>query len=153
MRADFPLPDTTWEPTRPFWEGAARGELLITRCDGCGRYVWYPEPPCRRCGGARLSWTRVSGRGTLFSWSVVHFAWIPQFRGQVPFVTALVTLEEDPAVRLVTSIVDCAPADLRCDLPVQVVFRPLQFPGIAREVMAPMFAVQSPRSNVQGQPI
>ena len=60
------------------------------RCAACGRYVWYPLAPCRFCGAARLTWTRVSGRGTLFSWSVVHHAWIPQFKGQLPFVTGLV---------------------------------------------------------------
>lgn len=139
MHADFPLPDVTWEPTREFWNGAARGELLITRCDACGRYVWYPEPPCRSCGGTRLTWTPVSGRGTLFSWSVLHHAWIPQFKEQLPFVTGLVALQEDPAVRLVSYIVGCSHADLRCEMPVRVVFRPLRYPGVAGEVIAPLF--------------
>jgi hypothetical protein len=140
MHPDFPLPDVTWEPTREFWAAAARGELVITRCDACARYVWYPETPCRYCGGTQLTWTRVSGRGTLFSWSVVHFAWIPQFREQLPFVTGLVALPEDPAVRVVSYIVDCAPAQLRCDMPLRAVFRPLRYPGVAREVIAPLFA-------------
>lgn len=140
MHADFPLPDVTWEPTREFWAGAARGELLITRCDACGRYVWYPEAPCRHCGAAHLMWTPVSGRGTLFSWSVLHHAWIPQFKDQLPFVTGLVALAEDPAVRIVSYIVDCDPADLRCDVPVHAVFRPLRYPGVAGEVVAPLFA-------------
>ena len=58
----------------------------------------------------------------------------------MPFVTGLVALAEDPAVRVVTSIMDCAPEQLRCDLPVHAVFRPLRYPGVAREVIAPMFA-------------
>ena len=135
----FPLPDITWGPTRPFWEGAARRQLLITRCDLCGRYVWYPQPPCRACGGTRLNWTAVSGRGRLFSWSIVRHAFLPQFAAQVPFVPALVALEEDPSVRLVTRIVDCEPDKLRCDLPVHVVFRPLHFAGVVGELEAPMF--------------
>jgi uncharacterized OB-fold protein len=139
MHPDFPLPDVTWEPTHEFWAGAARGELVITRCDACGRYVWYPEPPCRHCGGNQLTWTRVSGRGTLFSWSVVHFAWIPQFRPQLPFVTGLVALAEDPAVRVVSYIVDCSAEELRCDMALHAVFRPLRYAGVAREVVAPMF--------------
>ena len=139
MHADFPLPDVTWEPTREFWAGAARGELRITRCDACSRYVWYPEPPCRSCGGTRLTWTAVSGRGTLFSWSVVHHAWIPHFEEQLPFVTGLIALHEDPGVRLVSYIVDCDPAELHCDVPVRVVFRPLRYPGIAAQVIAPLF--------------
>ena len=140
MHADFPLPDVNWEPTREFWAGAARGELLITRCEACGRFVWYPESPCRHCGGARLTWTQVSGHGTLFSWSVLHYAWIPQFKEQLPFVTGLVALQEDPAVRVVSYIVDCPPEKLRCDMAVAVVFRPLRYPGVMAEVVAPMFA-------------
>ena len=140
MHADFPLPDVSWEPTREFWAGAARGELRITRCDACGRYVWYPESPCRYCGGAHLTWTPVSGRGTLFSWSVLHHAWIPQFREQLPFVSGLVALEEDPGVRVVSYIVDCGVYALRCDMPVRVVFRQLRYPGVVGQVMAPLFA-------------
>jgi len=140
MHADFPLPDVSWEPTREFWAGAARGALRIPRCDACARYVWYPETPCRRCGGTRLTWSTVGGRGRLFSWVVVHYAWIPQLSDRLPFVTGLVALDEDPAVRLATYVVDCVPDRLRCDLPVRVVFRPLRFPGVAREVVAPLFA-------------
>jgi len=139
MHPDFPLPDVTWEPARPFWEAAARGVLLITRCEQCGRLVWYPETPCRYCRGASLSWIEVSGRGRLFSWSVVRYAWIPQVADRLPFVTGLVALEEDPAVRVVTYVVDCAPDALRCDMAVQVVFRPLRYPGVAGEVIAPLF--------------
>lgn len=140
MHADFPLPDVDWEPTREFWAGAARGALVIPRCDACARYVWYPETPCRHCGAERLTWTAVSGRGRLFAWSVVHHAWIPQFADRLPFATGVVALEEDPAVRLVTYIVDCDPQRLRCDQPVRVVFRPLRYAGVTGEVLAPMFA-------------
>lgn len=139
MHPDFPLPDVTWEPTRPFWEAAACGELQITRCAACGRYVWYPEPPCRACGGHRLTWTPVSGHGRLFSWSVIRHTFLPQFVAQLPLITALVALDEDPTVRLVTTICDLRPDELRCDMALRVVFRPLRFAGVAREVMAPLF--------------
>ena len=139
FREDFPLPDVTWAPTRPFWEGAARGELVLPRC-GCRRFVWYPDGTCRWCGGGlERTWTPVSGRGRLFSWSVVHRAFIPQLANLVPFVTARVAIDEDPAVRLSTYVVDCAPEALRIDLPVRVVFRPLRFAGVAGEVQAPFF--------------
>jgi uncharacterized OB-fold protein len=139
MRTDFPLPDVAWEPTQPFWAAAARGALMIPRCTSCGRLVWYPETPCRHCGGAELRWAEVSGRGRLFSWSVVRHAWIPHVADRLPFITALVALEEDPAVRMVTYIVDCDPDTLRCDMPVRVVFRPLRFAGVPGEVVAPLF--------------
>jgi uncharacterized OB-fold protein len=81
----------------------------------------------------------MSGRGRLFSWAVVTRAFLPQFAGNLPFVPALVALDEDPAVRLVTEIVDCGPDDLRFDMPVRVVYRPLAFEGIEAQVMAPKF--------------
>jgi uncharacterized OB-fold protein len=139
FRADFPLPDIDWPPTREFWAAAARGELAVPRCDACRRYVWYPDGACRFCGSRALTWTTVSGRGRLFSWSVVRRAFIPQLAADVPYVPALVTIDEDPAVRLVTRVVDCNPAELRIDMPVRAVFRPLRFAGVTGEVIAPLF--------------
>jgi uncharacterized OB-fold protein len=139
FRSAFPLPDTDWPPTREFWAAAARGVLAVPRCDACGRYVWYPDGTCRFCGAHEATWTRVSGRGRLFSWSVVRRAFIPQVADDVPYVAGLVTIDEDPAVRIVTRIVDCAPEALRIDMPVRVVFRPLRFAGVPGEVVAPLF--------------
>ena len=139
----FPLPDTDWDATRPFWAGAKRGELVIPRCDGCGGYRWYPAATCKACGGEPFSWTVVSGRGRLFSWAVVRHGFLKPFEKKVPYVTALVTLEEDPAVRLVTNLVDCEADGLTVDMPVRVVFRPLVFPDTERQVMAPMFTPAS----------
>jgi uncharacterized protein len=139
-RADFPLPDLSDERTAEYFAGAARGELLIPRCDECGRLVWYPEPKCPDCGGESFTWTRVSGRGRVFSWTVVRRAFLPAFEEMVPFVTALVALEEDPAVRVVTYIVDVEPEALTADMRVEVVFRPLSFPTVPDEsVPVPMF--------------
>lgn len=140
MRAEFPLPDTSWEPTAEYWAGAATGELRVPRCDTCGRYHWYPKGDCAYCGAATFTWTAVSGRGTLFSWVVVTHAFLPQFADLVPFVPALVALDEDPAVRLPTRMVDCDPAQLAFEMPVAVVFRPLRFAGVESEVTAPLFA-------------
>jgi len=138
--SESPLPDTRWEPTRPFWEAAARGELAIPRCAACGRLNWYPPERCRHCGGDELPWVAVSGRGTLFSWAVVRRALWRPFAGKVPYVTGLVALEEDPAVRIVTNVVNCTPEDLSPDMPVRAVFRPLAFAGSERRVVAPLFA-------------
>ena len=137
--ADFPLPDTEWEGTRGFWEAAAREQLAIPRCAACARFQWYPHERCRACGGSELPWTAVSGRGTLFSWAVVRRALVSAFADQVPYVSALVALVEDPAVRVVTRIVDCTPESLRAEQPMRVVFRPLVFPKTTRRVIAPMF--------------
>jgi uncharacterized protein len=139
MRPDFPLPDTTWAPTAEFWAGAARHELRIPFCAACGRACWYPRERCRFCEGRDFEWRTMSGRGTLFSWVVVTHAFLPQFADLVPFVPALVALDEDPAVRLATRVVDTDPDALAFDVPMRVTFRPLTFAGVDGEVTAPLF--------------
>jgi uncharacterized protein len=142
-RADFPLPDVDDPLTAPFFAGAARGELLVTRCSSCDRYVWYPAPSCPHCEGA-LAWIPVSGNGTLFSWTVVRRAFLPAFEDKVPFVSALIAIDEDPAVRIVSYVVDCEPEALRADEPVRAVFRPLTFSTVPdHSVVVPMFVTAS----------
>ena len=137
MRSDFPLPDVNWPPTARFWAAAAEGRLELPRCQSCGRLCWYPKESCSYCGDAALSWEPVAGRARLFSWAVVRNVFLPQYREKVPYLTGLVSLDEDPSVRLVTEIVDYE--HLEFDQPMEVVFRPLTFAGIERSVMAPLF--------------
>ena len=140
-RDDFPLPDVDDPLTAPFFAGAARGELLIPRCERCGAYVWYPQERCPHDDGP-LAWTPMSGRGTLFTWAIVRRAFLPAFEDRVPFVTALVALDEDPSVRLCTYIVDTSPDLLVADAPVAVSFRPLEFTTVpGKSVIVPMFAL------------
>ena len=137
MRSDFPLPDVNWPPTARFWAAAAEGRLELPRCQSCGRLCWYPKESCSYCGDAALLWEPVAGRARLFSWAVVRNVFLPQYREKVPYVTGLVSLDEDPSVRLVTEIVDFE--ELEFDQPMEVVFRPLTFVGIEHTVMAPLW--------------
>ena len=138
-REDFPLPDVTDELVSEYFAGAACGEVRVPKCSACDRWCWYPEVTCPACGGV-LVWTATSGRATLFSWAVVWRAFLPAFADIVPFVTALVALEEDPRVRLVTMIIDVSPESLVAEMAVEAVFHPLGFPTVPdREVIVPMF--------------
>jgi len=128
------LPDPDWPVARPFWEGCRAGRLLIPRCRACGRWVWYPAAACPGCGGGDHEWTRVSGRGRVFTWVTVHRAFLPGYEGRVPFVTALVELEEDTRVRLATFLRDLPPGGRRLGLPVEVTFE-----RIDERVTLPMF--------------
>jgi uncharacterized protein len=140
QRADFPLPDLADERTAEYFAGASRGELLIPRCDSCDRLCWYPEARCPACGGEQFTWNPMSGRGRLFSWAVVRRAFLPAFADFVPFVTALVALDDDPSVRVVSYVVDCDPESLVPEQRVEAVFRVLQFPTVRdRSVTVPMF--------------
>lgn len=141
MNAPFPLPDPDWEPTRGFFAAAARSQLAIPRCQACGRLAWTPPERCRACAGERLEWSAVSGRARLFSWARVERAWVEAYRPIAPYTTGIVTLEEDPMVRLVTLVVDVDPAELRAELPLQVVFRPLPYPDAPQELLVPQFTL------------
>lgn len=133
------LPETDWPETREFWAAASRHQLAIPRCAGCGRFVWYPRSQCPACACQDLPWETLSGRGSLFSWALVERALFAPFKTKAPYVTGLVALEEDPGVRIVTNIVDCDPQHLEIDMPVQVVFRTLEFADEAGRVVAPFF--------------
>ena len=140
MPHPFPLPDTDWPLLAEYWAGAAAGELRLPRCGACQAWRWYPRERCEACGDAgALRWARLEGKGSLFSWVVVHRAFLPEFADQVPFVTGLVALDEDAHLRVPTRIVDCAPASLVADMPMQVVFRPLPFASPQGPVIAPLF--------------
>ena len=114
-----PLPRPT-EDSAPFWEAAHRGELHMQRCEDCGLVRFPPAILCGRCLSERFEWARLSGRGTVFSWIVVHQSQHPAFNSDVPYNVAIVELDE--GIRLHTNIIDCANEDLAIDMPVEVVF-------------------------------
>lgn len=118
-RFDLPTPDPS---TQPWWDAAREGRLLVKRCADCGRAHFYPRPFCPHCWSANVAWEQASGRGTLYTWSVVHQNDLPPFNERVPYVAAIVELEEGP--RMMTNIVDCDPAALAVGMPVEVTFRP-----------------------------
>ncbi|GIH73608.1 Zn-ribbon domain-containing OB-fold protein [Planobispora longispora] len=115
----FPLPDLDEPLTGGFWHAAARDLLAFPQCASCERFCWYPEPRCPACGGPDLPWTEVRPAGTLYSWSVVHHAFLPAFAAQVPFVAAVAAIDSAPGVRLVSRLLGGDPA---MDAPVRVEF-------------------------------
>ena len=121
MSSKRPLPALTVSNTA-FWTGGAQGELRIYRCRACRYYVHPPVRFCPRCEGRDVEPEKVSGRGTVASFTVNHQRWEPEL--QVPYVMALVELDEQPDVRLVTNIVNCHPDGVRIGMSVQVTFEP-----------------------------
>ncbi|GAA2404873.1 OB-fold domain-containing protein [Actinomadura vinacea] len=105
--------------TRPFWDGCAEGRLLFQRCGRCGAVTFPPTEHCRECLAREQRWEAGSGRGTLYSWSIVHRPATPAFTP--PYAAAVVTLEE--GYQMVTNIIDATADRLRVDLPVRVAFR------------------------------
>ena len=114
--SERPYPELDAE-TRPFWEALAQGRFEVQRCTACGKHVFYPRLVCPHCGGGPLEWVSASGRGTVHSFTVVHRA-PPAFAAEVPYVVALVDLEEGP--RMMTRLLGAEPAEVHIGMPVQV---------------------------------
>ena len=113
--ADRPEPDAF---TRPYWEAAAQGRLLLRRCASCGRAHHYPREFCPHCWSEDVVWEQASGDAVLYTWSVVHVNDLPPFRDRLPYVAAVVDLAEGP--RMMTAVVGCDPAALRVGMALHV---------------------------------
>jgi uncharacterized OB-fold protein len=121
MSMPAPIPD---QASAFFWEGAARGELLVQQCADCDSFQYPPTVVCEKCQSRDIRPARVSGRGTLYSLTVMHQAFLPVFAANLPFTIALVDLDDAPGARLLTNIVDADPANLTAGDPLEVVFEP-----------------------------
>lgn len=115
----LPKPDPV---TAPFWDSVNRGALEVQRCDDCASFVFYPRAICPSCGSRRLTWTPVSGRGRIYSLTIVHRPTSNAFKADSPYVVALVELEE--GCRMMSNIIEVEPdpAHVRIGMPVEVVY-------------------------------
>ncbi len=126
-----PLPRPT-EDSAPYWEAAQRHELRMQQCRNCGHIRFPPAVLCARCNSENAEWVHLSGRGTVFSWIVVHQSQHPAFNADTPYNVTIVELEEGP--RLHTNVVDCTNEQIHIGMPVEVVFE-----RINDEVVLPKF--------------
>jgi len=124
----LPLPD---HETAFFWEATARRQLEILRCQTCKTWVHYPKPSCWNCSSGDLKPEGVSGRGTVYSYTVTHQD-VPGYTA--PFAVVIVELEEQAGLRMVSNVVDVPPEDVRIGMPVEVTFQP-----VAEDVWLPLF--------------
>ncbi len=119
--------------TRPYWDAAAEGRLLVRRCGGCGRAHHYPREFCPYCWSEDVTWETASGRATLYTWSVVHRNDLLPFGERTPYVAAVVDLDEGPrmmtevvteaAATVATTVADGAEGELRVGMGLEVAFR------------------------------
>jgi uncharacterized protein len=114
----LPVPDLE---TAPYWDATREGKLLIKECRSCGRAFFYPRNHCPRCWSTDTAWREASGRGTVYTFTIVYQNDLPPFRDRLPYVVAIVELDE--GVRMTSNIEGIAPEDVRCGMPVLVAFR------------------------------
>ena len=131
MVRSIPLSDPL---TEPYWRAAAENRFVLPRCEDCGRRHFYPRPACPHCRSARITWVEASGRGSVYSYSVVHRAPSAAFADAVPYVIAVVAADDGP--HLLSRIVEIEPAAVRIGIRVRVRFDLLD-DGAALPVFAP----------------
>jgi uncharacterized protein len=130
-RTDLP---TIEDDTRPFWDAARENRFLIRRCRACGEAHHYPRTFCPGCWSEDVEWVEASGRATLYTWSTVYMNDLAPFNERVPYIAAVVDLEEGP--RVMTNLVDC-PADgstLSIGMPVKVIYE-----ALTDDITVPLF--------------
>ena len=124
-----PVPD---EHSAPFFEATTRGELLLQRCTACGRWMWPVRVRCIACFGPDLEWVPSAGRGTVYSFTLIHQVFHPGFAAEVPYNVAMIDLDE--GVRCLSNVVGVPHDQVRIGQAVQVSFR-----RISADVALPQF--------------
>ncbi len=125
----IPVPS---EDSRPYWAATKRHELCLQRCQECGAFRLPPAPLCPECTALGGEWTKVSGRGKVYSFVIFHRAYHKAFEKDLPYAVAVIELAEGS--RLLSNIVGIAPDRIRCDMPVEVTFE-----DITPDTTLPMF--------------
>jgi uncharacterized OB-fold protein len=116
-----PQPD---EDSAPFWEAAARHELVIQRCASCGTLRHPPRPMCPTCRSTETTWVRASGRGRVWSWVVAHPPVLPAFADKVPYNVVVIQLEE--GIRMIGNLLDVPPGQITEGMKVTVDFEDVE---------------------------
>ena len=114
-----PLPDVT-DDTAPFWTGGADGVLRIHRCSSCATWFHPPAPVCPSCLSRDVAGTPTSGAATVQGFTVNVQPWAPDM--EVPYVIAVVSVDDAPGVQLTTRLVDVEPESVTVGMAVEVTF-------------------------------
>ena len=131
MAYDKPLPVIN-EDTAPYWEYCRKHELRMQKCQQCG-YIRFPASiVCPKCHSLEAEWTKLSGKGTVYSFIVYQQVYHPSYKDDIPYAVAIIQLDEGP--RMESNITDCKMEDIKIDMPVQV-----YFDDITDEVTLPKF--------------
>ena len=138
-----PLPDLERIPDyeRGFWEGTGQGELRIQQCSDCGRFRHLPTPMCPECSSLDYTWTRVNGRGFVYSFVIVRHPVHPAIREreQTPYNICMIELVEQEGLRICSNVLQVAPEDISIGMPVQATFiAALDEPTVVLPVFLPV---------------
>jgi uncharacterized OB-fold protein len=121
MTAEYqkPIPAAD-EASQPFFAGAREGKLMLMRCESCGAFRMPSRDRCDVCWSTDTSWVQASGRGTVYTFGIMHQVYHPGFKEEIPYNISVVELEEGP--RMISNVTGCANSAIRVGMPVEVTF-------------------------------
>lgn len=131
MIYEKPLPKPNPD-TKPFWSGCREHQLRFQKCHSCGHVRWPASILCPKCHSSDTEWIVASGKGKVYTFVVFHHAYHKAFENDLPYVTAVIELEEGP--HILSNIVGCSPKEVSCDIPVSV-----KWEDISEEFSLPKF--------------
>lgn len=106
--------------TREYWDGCKKRELRFQRCIDCGHFRFPPLSGCRDCGGTRAEWVPVSGRGRVFSYTIVVHPAIPQISEDVPYNVVVVEFDDAPGARMISNVLDVEPDEVQIGMELEL---------------------------------
>lgn len=109
----------------PYWDGCAAGVLRVQRCGNCEKFRFYPTESCPCCGTIGGTWTDMKGTGKVYSWIVVHNSGDAYWSTRVPYVSAIIELDDQQQLYMPGLLTDIDPADVQAGMPVGVWFEQL----------------------------
>ena len=115
----IPVPD---DLSRPFWDAAREHRLVLQRCASCGYYNHPPRLACDACLSQQFTFEPVSGRGTIYTFTVMHQRDVAGFENEAPFINLVVELEEQPRLLMVSNLPIAERDRVRIGTPVEVIF-------------------------------
>jgi len=120
MPEGMPLPNVNERDTAEFWAACRRHEMVVQRCAECGTFRHTPMPICYKCRSFQYEWAPVSGKGVVFSYTIIHNMVHPALRGHDPFNVVVVELPDAGNVRMVGNVLDCPNDQMYVGMPVEV---------------------------------
>ena len=120
--------------TQEFWDGCKRHKLLIQRCKGCSGFYFWPRNICPHCHSHDVESVETSGKGKVHTFSVVRQNTMPGWRDELPYIVAIVEIDDAGGTQMMTNLVDCDPDQVKIGMPVEAAFD-----DVTPEVTLPKF--------------
>ncbi len=115
----YPIPEYGAEA---YWDACNDEQLVMQKCGQCQKFRWHPAPLCTHCGAEEFSWEAISGRGKIYSWTVITHPIHPVAVERVPYIVVEVELEEQQGLRMLSNLIACEPAHVTFDQTVELAF-------------------------------